>query len=133
MARCCAGLSQNSLLFYNNTMALPLMAGYMLLATSEVQEARSFPQRADPMFLVGPPPYALAHLQLGDSGCPLKMLKPPTPIGSCPIAIRLPCKLPAANYAIQCGSAPAACGMLDQQQADQPCLSNYTSHVSLLL
>lgn len=45
------GLSQNSLLFYNNTMALPLMAGYMLLATSEVQEARSFPQRADPMFL----------------------------------------------------------------------------------
>ena len=47
-----AGLSQNSLLFYNNAMALPLMAGYMFVATREVQDVQTFPQRSDPMFLV---------------------------------------------------------------------------------
>ncbi|KAK9803490.1 hypothetical protein WJX73_008278 [Symbiochloris irregularis] len=44
-------LNQNSLLFYNNAMALPLMAGYLCLATTELQDAADFPDLGSPPFL----------------------------------------------------------------------------------
>ena len=47
-----AGLGQDSLLLYNNLLALPLMVVYMVVATSELQEIRYFPQLDDPLFLV---------------------------------------------------------------------------------
>lgn len=42
------------MLLYNNLLAFPLMVVYMVVATSELQEIRFFPQLDDPLFLVGP-------------------------------------------------------------------------------
>lgn len=39
-----AGLSQTTLLLYNNVLALPLMAAFMLLATNEAAGVLSYPQ-----------------------------------------------------------------------------------------
>ena len=39
---------------YNNLLALPLMVGYMVVGTRELQEIRYFPQLDDPLFLVRP-------------------------------------------------------------------------------
>ena len=38
------GLAQNTLLLYNNVLALPLMAAFLLLATNEAAEVVKFPQ-----------------------------------------------------------------------------------------
>ena len=38
------GMDQNTLLYYNNVLALPLMAGFMLLATNEAAEVAQYPQ-----------------------------------------------------------------------------------------
>jgi hypothetical protein len=40
----CAGLNQSSLLLYNNVLALPLMAAFLLLATNEAAEVATYPQ-----------------------------------------------------------------------------------------
>lgn len=37
-------MSQNTLLLYNNVLALPLMAAFMLLATNEAAEVAHYPQ-----------------------------------------------------------------------------------------
>ena len=47
-----AGLTQSGLLYYNNMLSLPMMASYMLLATTEVQEILKLPQVYNPQFLV---------------------------------------------------------------------------------
>jgi hypothetical protein len=39
-----AGMNQSTLLLYNNVLALPLMAAYLLLATNEVEEVMAYPQ-----------------------------------------------------------------------------------------
>ena len=39
-----AGLDQNTLLYFNTVLALPLMAGFMLLATNEAAEVARYPQ-----------------------------------------------------------------------------------------
>lgn len=57
----CAGLTQAGLLFYNNVLALPMMAGYMLLATNEAQQALRLPQITQPHFLVRCPPLPFSH------------------------------------------------------------------------
>lgn len=46
------GLSQTTLLLYNNVLALPLMAAFMLLATNEAAGVLSYPQLRDPRFLL---------------------------------------------------------------------------------
>ncbi|KAI7842780.1 hypothetical protein COHA_003526 [Chlorella ohadii] len=46
------GLDQNTLLYFNNVLALPLMAGFMLLATNEAAEVARYPQLWDPHFLL---------------------------------------------------------------------------------
>lgn len=47
-----AGCNQATLLFYNNILALPLMAGYMLLATREALDVVSYPLLDDVQFQV---------------------------------------------------------------------------------
>ena len=37
-------MAQNTLLLYNNVLALPLMAAFLLLATNEAAEVVKFPQ-----------------------------------------------------------------------------------------
>ena len=50
---CCgAGLNQASLLFYNNMISLPMMLGYTLLGTTELQSVRFYPQLYDWRFQV---------------------------------------------------------------------------------
>ena len=39
-----AGMNQSTLLLYNNVLALPLMAAWLLLATGEVAQVASYPQ-----------------------------------------------------------------------------------------
>ena len=45
-----AGLEQNTLLLYNNVLALPLMAGFLLLGTREVAEVARYPRLWSPSF-----------------------------------------------------------------------------------
>ena len=59
---CAAGLGQDSMLLYNNLLAFPLMVVYMVVATSELQEIRFFPQLDDPLFLVGRWPHVCRRL-----------------------------------------------------------------------
>lgn len=44
-------MSQNTLLLYNNLLALPLTSSFLFLATNEVQEVAKYPQLWDPRFL----------------------------------------------------------------------------------
>ncbi|DBA85028.1 TPA: hypothetical protein ACH3X2_005762 [Trebouxia sp. C0005] len=46
------GLSESSLLYHNNVLSLPLMASYMLTATTEVQTVRQYPQLNNIWFLL---------------------------------------------------------------------------------
>ena len=50
--RFAAGLKQSGLLFYNNVLALPMMASYMFLCTDELRLALSMEQMKNPQFLV---------------------------------------------------------------------------------
>lgn len=43
-------MSQNTLLLYNNLLALPLMAAWTLLGTRELQEVGAYPRLWDPSF-----------------------------------------------------------------------------------
>lgn len=45
-----SGLDQYSLLLYNNLLALPLMASYLLLATNELAGAAAYPRLLEPGF-----------------------------------------------------------------------------------
>lgn len=69
-----AGLSESSLLYHNNVLSLPLMASYMLTATTEVQTVRQYPQLNNIWFLVRRWKQLLcsnAHPVLLPSGCKL--------------------------------------------------------------
>lgn len=46
------GMNQSTLLLYNNVLALPLMAAFMLLATNEAAEVVRYPQLWEPHFLL---------------------------------------------------------------------------------
>ena len=48
MAAATAGLEQNTLLLYNNVLALPLMAGFLLLGTHEAAEVVRYPRLWSP-------------------------------------------------------------------------------------
>lgn len=50
--RCCSGLSQSALLFYNNVLALPVMTSFMLTTTNELRDVAVFPQIHEPSFQV---------------------------------------------------------------------------------
>lgn len=46
------GLSESSLLYYNNVLSLPIMGSYMLIATDELQTVQQYPKLHNPWFLV---------------------------------------------------------------------------------
>ena len=56
------GLKQSGLLFYNNVLSLPLMAAYMLLGTTEFQDALRMPQLQDPQFLASSAALSPCHI-----------------------------------------------------------------------
>lgn len=45
------GMSQGSLLFYNNVLALPLMAAFLVLGTNELEGVLAFPRLLEPQFV----------------------------------------------------------------------------------
>lgn len=46
-----AGMSQHTLLLYNNVLALPLMVAVLVLGTDELAGVAAYPRLADPSFL----------------------------------------------------------------------------------
>ena len=46
------GCTQAALLYYNNVLALPMMVGYMLIATNEVSDVMNYPLLDDLSFQV---------------------------------------------------------------------------------
>ncbi len=45
-----SGLNQSGLLLYNNVLALPVMALFLVLGTNELNDVRSFPYLTSPTF-----------------------------------------------------------------------------------
>lgn len=121
---CAAGLDQNTLLLYNNVLALPLMTAFMLLATSEAAEVAQYPQASDV-----PELHRRWHCLLGAfcKPCCLSLLHPRRhcaalgpPLRAVPAAVMQP-SLPAEPLHFPV-SVPAA--MLNAGAVGAHCLNN---------